>query len=110
MAVPCVLYRCGYSGNRVLYSSAHSIPSKRSDNSGYTKFFLAEPLSSVSSVQDLKAGGCWFDPRLGQYSVRGLMIVIATGFIRLSLLSIISTIVVWESSQWLGKNIIHSTC
>ena len=29
--------------------------------------------------------------------------VIATGLIPLSLLSIVSTIVMWESSQWLGK-------
>ena len=37
--------------------------------------------SSVGSVADLRTGGFWFDPRLGQYSFRGLMIVIATGFI-----------------------------
>ena len=29
--------------------------------------------------------------------------VIATGFISLSLLSLVSIIVMWESSQWLGK-------
>ena len=32
-------------------------------------------------------------PRLGQYSFRGLMIVLATGFIPLSLLSVVSTTV-----------------
>ena len=48
-------------------------------------------------------------PGLGQFSVRGLMIVVATGFIPLSLLSIVSTLVMWESSQWLGKNIVQST-
>ena len=44
-------------------------------------------------------------------SVRGLMIFIATGFIPLSplSLSIVSTMVIWESSQWLGKNIVQST-
>ena len=35
-------------------------------------------LSPVGSVVDLKTGGHWFDPRLGQYSFRGLMIVIMT--------------------------------
>ena len=37
------------------------------------------------------------------------MIVIATGFIPVSPLSIASTLVMWESSQWLGKNIVRST-
>ena len=63
----------------------------------------------VGSVADLRTGGGWFDPQLSQYSFRGLMIVIATGFIPLSLLSIVSTMVVWESSQWLRKNIVLST-
>ena len=35
--------------------------------------------------------------------------VIGTGFIPLSLLSVVSTMVMWESSQWLGKNIVQST-
>ena len=48
----------------------------------------AEPHSSVSSVADFRTGCRWFDPRLGQYSFRGLMIVIATGLIPLSRLSI----------------------
>ena len=69
----------------------------------------AEPHSSVGSIADLRTGGCWFDPRLGQYSFRGLMIVIATGFIPLSPLSVVLTMVMWESSQWLGKNIVQST-
>ena len=69
----------------------------------------AQPHSSVGSIPYLRIGGCWFDPWLGQYSFRGLMIVIATGFIPLSQLSIISTMVMWESSQWLGKNIVLST-
>ena len=37
------------------------------------------------------------------------LIVIATGLIPLSPLSIVSTMVMWESSQWLGKNIVQST-
>ena len=54
---------------------------------------LSEPHSSVGSVADLRTGGHWFDPRLGQYSFRRLMIVIATGFIPLSPLSIVSRMV-----------------
>ena len=50
-----------------------------------------------------------FDSRLGQYSFRGLMIVIATGLIPLPSLSIVSTMVMWESSHWFGKNILQST-
>ena len=51
---------------------------------------LAEPYSRVDSVQDLRRGGRWFDPPLGQYSFRGLMVVIAT-------------VVMWESSQYWEK-------
>ena len=47
----------------------------------------AEPHSSVDSVQDLRRGGCWFDPLLSQCSFRGLMIVVATRFIPFSPLS-----------------------
>ena len=67
------------------------------------------PHSSVGSVADLRIGGRWFYPPLSQYSFRGLMIVIATGFLPLSPLSVVSTMVMWESSQWLGKNIVLST-
>ena len=52
--------------------------------------FSAAPHSSVGSVADLRTGGGWFDPRLSQYSFRGLTISIATGFITLSPLSIVS--------------------
>ena len=45
----------------------------------------------------------------GQYSIRGLMTVIKTGFIPLSPLSVVSKIGMWESSQWFGKNIGQST-
>ena len=64
---------------------------------------------SVDSVQDLRTGGYRFDPLLGQYSFQGFMMVIATAFIPLSVLSIVSTMVMWESSQWLGKNIVQSS-
>ena len=53
--------------------------------------FLGEPRSSVSGIADLRTGGRWFDPRLGQYSLQGLMIVIVTGFLPLSLLSVVLT-------------------
>ena len=68
----------------------------------------AEPHSSVGSVADLRIEGRWFDPWLGQYFFQRLMIVIATGFIPLSPLYV-STMVMWESSKWLGKNIVRST-
>ena len=61
-------------------------------------------LSPVCSAQDLRTGGRWFDPRLSKYSFRGLMIGITSGFIPLSLLSVVWTMVKLESSQWLGKN------
>ena len=41
--------------------------------------------------------------------LQGLMIVIATGFIPLSPMSNFSTIVIWESSQWPGKNVLWRT-
>ena len=34
----------------------------------------AEPHSSVGSIADFRTGGHWFNPWLGQYSFRGLMI------------------------------------
>ena len=69
----------------------------------------AESHSSVGSVADLRTGGLWFDRQLDRYSFRGLMIVIATGFIPLLSLSVVSTKVKWESTQWLGKKIVRST-
>ena len=68
----------------------------------------AKPNSSVGSVADLRKGGRWFDPRLCQYSFQGLMIVIATGFIPLSLLSVVSTMVLWECREWLEKNSVQN--
>ena len=56
-------------------------------------FSVTEPHSSVRSVSDLRTGGRWFDLRLGQYSIQGLMIFITIGFIPLLLLSILSTMV-----------------
>ena len=54
---------------------------------------IAESHSSFGSIADLRTGGRWFDPGLGQYSFRGLMKIIATGFIPLSLLPVFSTMV-----------------
>ena len=61
----------------------------------------AEPHNLVDSVADLRKGGRWIDPWFGQYSFRGLMIVIAIGFL--------SHRCPLESSQWLRKNIMRST-
>ena len=66
--------------------------------------YIAEPHSLVGSGADLRTGGRWLDPQLGQYSFRRLTIVIATGLILLSPMSVVSTLVMWESSQWLRKN------
>ena len=63
---------------------------------------VAEQHCSVGSIADLRAGDRWFHPRLGQYSFRGLIIDIATGFI-------VSTMGMWESSQWLEKNVVWGT-
>ena len=73
------------------------------------RHYWAEPHSAVGSVADLRTGDRWFDPRLGQYSFRGLMIVIATGFIPLSSLSGFSIMVMWESNKRLGKNVLSSS-
>ena len=37
------------------------------------------------------------------------MIVIGTGFISFSPLSVVSTMVIWVSSHWRGKDIVRST-
>ena len=77
--------------------------------SGLACRYVSERHCSVGSVADMRTWGRWFDPRLGQYSFQELMIVIVTGFIPLSQLSVVSTMAMWESSQWLGKNIVRST-
>ena len=69
----------------------------------------AEPHSSIGSVSSLRTGGGWFDHQFGQKDFRGFMIVIATGFIPPLCLSVVSTMDMWESSQWLGKNIVRNT-
>ena len=64
--------------------------------------FFCRPDSPVGGAQDLRTGVRWFDPR-------GLIIVIVTGFIPLSPLSSVSTMIVSDSSQWLGKNSVRNT-
>ena len=75
----------------------------------YTLYSTALILGSVGSLQDLRTENRWFDPRNSQCSFRGLMIVIAAGFIPLSPLFIVSTMVMWESRRRLGRNIVHRT-
>ena len=96
-----ILYSCILTGNIISASLLYIV-----------RFLLnprAEPHSSVGRVADLRTGDRWFDPQLGQYSFRGMMIVIATGVIPLSPLFVVLTMVIWEISQWLGRNIVWST-
>ena len=67
--------------------------------------FTAKSHRSVGIVQDLRTGG----PGSILNSFRGLTIIIETGIIPLSSLSIVSTMVIRESSHWLGRNIVRST-
>ena len=59
---------CGKQNLHVLYTKLI----------GRLSFTKAEPQCSVGSLTCtyLRTGGRWFDPRFGQYSFRGLMIVI----------------------------------
>ena len=74
-----------------------------------TFVLCAEPYSSVDGVADLRTGGRWFDLRLGKYSFQGLIMVNATGFVPPSPQSVVLAMVMWESSLWLGKDIVRST-
>ena len=58
-----------------------------------------EPHGVVGSVPDLRAVGRWFNPRLGQFSFPGLIIVNATRIIPLSKLCFVSLMVMWESLE-----------
>ena len=64
---------------------------------------FAEPHSRVSGVADLKTGGRWFDPWLGQYSCQRLMVVIATGLIPPSPLPIVATMVYGQAASGLER-------
>ena len=57
----------------------------------------------------MRTRGRWFNPQLGHNSFQGLMMIAATGFISLTRLSVVSTTVMRESSQWLGKGFVLST-
>ena len=73
----------------------------------FTDFLMtlkALPHSSVGSVQEV-AG---FDPLAEPIFFLKINDSYCTGFIPLSMLSIVSAMVMWESSQWLGKNIVGS--
>ena len=59
-------------------------------------------MSSTSAI-NLRTGGRLFDPWLCQYSIGGLMIVIATGFIPLSPLSVFLTIVCGKAGNGLER-------
>ena len=83
------------------------VASLLSDKTKGLTLIIAEPHSSFGSVEDLRTRSRWLDPWLGEDSFRELMIVIATGFIPLSSLSFVSTTIILESSQWLGKNIVR---
>ena len=64
---------------------------------------MAEPHTSVGSVVDLRTGGRWFDPQLSKYSFRGLTLVIATGFIPLSPLSVVLTMLCGKAARGLER-------
>ena len=66
------------------------------------KRFSQVPVAQLEACkiwEEVTGSNLW----LGQYYFQRLMIVIATGFIPLSLLSIVLTMVMWESSQRLGE-------
>ena len=63
----------------------------------------------IRSVENLRTRGRLFEPPVGQYSFRGLKIVIATGFTPVSPVFLLLAMVMWESNQWRGKNIVRST-
>ena len=62
------------------------------------------PTSSDDSVEDLRTGGGWFK----QYSFQRLMIVTVIGLF-LSHHCLLFFMVMWESSLWLGENVVRST-
>ena len=67
---------------------------------------LEEPKIGICG-KGLSTRGRWFDPRT--ISVGLLMTVDAIGLIPLSPLTYVSTMVLWESSQWHVKNIMWNT-
>ena len=72
---------------------------------------IPEGISSCTKPvpMNLRTGGRWFDSRLGHCFSGRLMIVIATGFILLSPMTNISTMVICGSSQWLERKTVRST-
>ena len=109
------IFTCFTISCRYIFSVYQIIPYQCSTIFQYTKsyqsvyhksaFSSAEPHNSVGSVENRRSlvrspARPIFFPRIDN---------IATGFIPLSPLSIVLTVVMWESSQWFGKNIVLST-
>ena len=89
---------------RSVHSFIKWTATKTPNYSPIIKFGPAQPEAQSLAYRNFRKDGCWFDPWLIQYSFRELMIVIATGFTPLSPLSIVSTMIMWESSHRLGKD------
>ena len=68
---------------------------------------MQSPCSSFGSVQDLRTGGCWFDPSSTKSFPR--IDDSVTGLLPLSPLTIVLTMVMWKSRLKLRKNIAPST-
>ena len=73
---------------------------------GLPWYIFPSPHRSVSCVKDFRTGGLLYEPLAGPFSFPGLMTIVVTGFLPQPLLSIVLMMVMWESSQWLGKNIV----
>ena len=70
----------------------------------------AEPHRSVGSLRDLRSEVTGLITGLSHYSFQRLMVINpATGFIPLSLLSIVLALVIWENNWFYGKNIVWGT-
>ena len=68
---------------------------------------VPSPRSSVGSTEHLRTGCRWFEP-----PARPLFFPEfddSPGLIHLAPLSIVSTMVMWKSSLWVGKNIVRSS-
>ena len=81
----------------------------RLSSSQIISILFSEPHSSVGSVADLRTVCPWFDLQLGQNSLRRLMIVIMTGFIPLSPLSVVLTMVICGLERILCRVLVKRT-
>ena len=82
----CGYYKILYWHRKLYKNNDTTIHVRTSERTAFPTILLKAimPHSPVGSMQDLRTGGPWFNPRLSQYSFQGLMIVIATGFVPLS--------------------------